>query len=101
SGTSDEARKIDNLQSGENVVSWICVLSCHKCFLSCFSVLGIERRAFAGMLVFLPFCLLFLRRVRRAKPPARDLRSDLSPSLCLLLPVSTSLRAARWKKSAS
>src|SRR6267378_4175237 len=64
-----------------------------------FSVLGIVRRAFAEMPASLLFCLPFRRRVRRAKLRARDLRSDLSASLCVLLPVSTSLQAARWRKS--
>src|SRR5439155_7800969 len=100
-GTSDETRKIDNFKSRKDVVSRSCIFSFHKCFLSWFSVLGIGRGAFAEKPAFLPFCLLFRRRVRRAKLPVTDLRSGLSPGLCLPLRVSTSLRAARWKKSVS
>src|SRR4029077_14057218 len=55
SGTSDEARKIDNLQSGENVVSWICVLSWHKCFLSCLATLEL-----CGALLQECLCSFFL-----------------------------------------
>src|SRR5207302_2938842 len=93
SWTSDETGKIDNLQSGENVVSWICVLSCHKCFLSWFSVLGIGLRAFAGKPASLLFCLPFRRRVQRAKLRVISLRFGSFPDPCSLLRVSTSLRS--------
>src|SRR2546423_15379386 len=68
-------------------------------FPSLFSDLGIGRRAFAGMLVFLLSCLPFRHRVRRAKLRVRDLRSELSPSLCSPLRARTSLRAARCQNS--
>src|SRR2546430_2593264 len=100
-GTSDETRKIDNFKSRKDVVSRGCIFSFHKCFLSWFSVLGIGRGAFAEKPAFLPFCLPFRRKVRRAKLRVRDPRPGSSPTLCSPPRVSTSPRAARSRKSVS
>src|SRR3954451_7831663 len=68
SGTSDEARKIDNLQSGENVVSGVCIFSFHNRFWVFLTSAAVK---LSGAFLQERLCSLFLVFCSRAESEER------------------------------